>query len=135
MARLRPAHYSAPSVTKRILIVEDNDTLRTLLGQAFEQAGFVPIGAESAEAALQVLRHDPPDLCLVDQAMPGMSGADLIRTLRRSGDARLRRLPAIGMTGWDEGARELLAAGAVRALRKPCQIEPLLADVRELLAS
>jgi two-component system phosphate regulon response regulator PhoB len=122
-------------VTKRILIVDDNDSLRTLLAQAFEQAGFVSIGAESAEAALQVLRLDPPDLCLVDQLMPGMTGAELIRTMRGSDDARVRRMPAIGMTGWDDGARELLAAGAERALRKPCQVEPLLADVRALLAS
>ena len=120
-------------MTKRILIVEDNDTLRALLGQAFEHAGFVSIGAENAEAALHVLRQDPPDLCLVDHAMPGMTGAELIRMLRSSGDARLRRLPAIGMTGWDDGARELLAAGAARALRKPCQLEPLLEDVRALL--
>jgi CheY-like chemotaxis protein len=121
-------------VSKRILIVDDNDVLRTLLAQALEHAGFTPIGAESGEAALLVLRDDPPDLCLVDHRMPGMSGAELIRAMRGSEDARVRDLPAIGMTAWEEGARELLDAGAARALRKPCSLGPLVDDVAAVLA-
>jgi CheY-like chemotaxis protein len=122
-------------VARRILIVDDNDLLRTLLAQALEHAGYVPIGAESGEAALEVLRSDPPDLCVVDQVMPGMTGAELIRLLRDSGDRRLRELPAIGLSGWAHGVRELLAAGAANALRKPCQVQPLLDNVRALLAN
>jgi two-component system phosphate regulon response regulator PhoB len=120
-------------VSKRILIIDDNDLLRNLLSQAFEYAGYAPIGAESAEAALEVLRSDPPDLCVVDQMMPGMSGAELIRQMRASADARVRDLPTIGLSGWEKGERDLLAAGARDAMRKPCGIEPLLASVRALL--
>jgi len=120
-------------VSKRILIVDDNDLLRTLLAQALEHAGYQPIGAESGEAALEVLRRDPPDLCLVDEVMPGMGGAELIRILRESGDERLRDLPTIGLSGWANGERELLAAGAGNALRKPFQVGPLLENVRLLL--
>ena len=120
-------------MSKRILIVDDNDLLRNLLSQALEYAGYAPIGAESAEAALEVIRRDPPDLCVVDQVMPGMSGAELIRELRASADVRLRDLPMIGLSGWEKGERELLAAGARNAMRKPCGVEPLLASVRALL--
>lgn len=119
---------------KRILIVDDNDLLRNLLAQALEYAGYVPIGAESGEAALELLQHDPPDLCVVDQMMPGMTGAELIRTLRASRDTRLRELPAIGLSGWEHGQSELLDAGAHEALRKPCGVEPLLEHVRRALA-
>jgi len=120
-------------VAKRILIVDDNDLLRNLLAQCLEYAGYTPIGAESAEAALELLARDPPDLCVVDQMMPGMTGAELIRTLRRSQDARLRAMPAIGLSGWVHGERELLAAGAGQAMRKPFGVEPLLENVRAAL--
>ena len=104
----------------RILVVDDNLTLRVLLAQTLEEAGYVAIAADSAEAALEVARFDPPDLWLVDHHMPGMNGAQLIRELRRSADARLRTAPAIGLTGYPEAAQDLLAAGALCALAKPC---------------
>ena len=108
-----------PVQPKRILVVDDNLPLRVMVAQALESAGYVAFGAESGEAALEVVRFDPPDLCLVDQNMPGMSGADLIRALRASSDERLRRIPAIGLTGLDRFAAELESAGALFALRKP----------------
>jgi CheY-like chemotaxis protein len=118
---------------KRILVVDDNLPLRVLLTQALESAGYVAIAAESGEAALEVASFDPPDLCLVDQCMPGMSGADLIRALRRSPDARLRSIPAIGLTGYEGSARDLVDAGALCAMQKPCGEGPLLATVASAL--
>ena len=73
---------------KRILVVDDNLTLRVLLSQALEAAGYVAFCAESAEAALELASFDPPDLWVVDHHMPGMNGADLIRALRRSACTR-----------------------------------------------
>jgi two-component system phosphate regulon response regulator PhoB len=114
---------------KRILVVDDNLPLRVLLSHALEEAGYVAIAAESAEAAMDVARFDPPDLCLVDHYMPGRTGADLIRELRASSDERLRCIPAIGLTGYEDGQRDLLAAGALFALQKPCGDGPLLEKV------
>lgn len=120
--------------TKRILVVDDNLTLRALLAQALEEAGYVAIAAESAEAALEVARFDPPDLWVVDHHMPGMNGAQLIRELRRSPDERLRGAPAIGLTGYEGAAQDLVAAGALCALAKPCREGALLAEVAQALA-
>jgi two-component system, OmpR family, phosphate regulon response regulator PhoB len=114
---------------KRILVVDDNLPLRVLLSHALEEAGYVAIAAESGEAALEVASFDPPDLCLIDHHMPGMDGAALIRALRGSPDARLRAIPAIGLTGYEPAARDLLEAGAVFALQKPCGEGPLLEKV------
>lgn len=119
---------------KRILVVDDNLTLRVLLAQALEEAGYVAIAAESGEAALAVARFDPPDLCLVDHHMPGMNGAQLIRELRRSADERLRSVPAIGLTGYHEAAQDLVDAGALCALAKPCGERSLLEKVASALA-
>jgi CheY-like chemotaxis protein len=119
---------------KRILVVDDNQTLRVLLSHVLEEAGYAAFGADSAEAALEVARFDPPDLWLVDHHMPGMDGAQLIRLLRGSPDERLRLVPAIGLTGYDEAAQALLAAGAAEVLRKPCGEQRLLDEVARELA-
>jgi len=118
---------------KRILVVDDNLPLRVMLSLALESAGYIAIAAESGEAALEVASFDPPDLCLVDQCMPGMSGSDLIRALRASSDDRLRHIPAIGLTGFARFEQDLVAAGALCALSKPCGEEALLERVESAL--
>ncbi|MGC3996802.1 MAG: response regulator [Anaeromyxobacter sp.] len=117
----------------RILVVDDNEVLRTLVAQALEGEGYVAIAADSGEAALDVASFDPPDLCVVDQVMPGMSGAELIRALRSSQDERLRRIPAIGLTGYTGAERELIAAGACSAMPKPVCYGTLFERVRTVL--
>jgi CheY-like chemotaxis protein len=117
----------------RILIVDDNLPLRLMVSQALEEHGFATVAAESAVAALEAATFEPPDLCVVDYVMPGMSGADLVRELRASPDERLRRVKVIGLTGYEGGDRELLAAGAELVLRKPWSEPLLLAAVDQLL--
>ncbi len=117
----------------RILVVDDNDILRTLIAQALESEGYVAIGAGSGEEAMEVARFSPPDLCLVDQVMPGMTGADLIRALRASVDERLRGIPAIGLSAYAGAREELVAAGAVSAIGKPVAYGDLLARVKSTL--
>lgn len=119
---------------RKILIVDDNGVLRALLAQALEAAGYVAIAADSGESALEVVRFDPPDLCVVDHVMPGMSGAELVRTLRASEDEQLRRMPVIGLSGVTGAERILLDAGADAALPKPFREGPLLEMVERTLA-
>jgi two-component system, OmpR family, phosphate regulon response regulator PhoB len=114
----------------RILVVDDNETLRTLVAQALESEGYFVIAAESGEAALEVLHFSPPDLCLVDHVMPGMSGAELLRLIRASDDERIRAIPAIGLSAYESGLHELMAAGALAAIRKPVAYGVLLEKVR-----
>jgi two-component system phosphate regulon response regulator PhoB len=112
----------------RVLVVEDNATLRTLLLLALESHGYVPLAAESCEAAIDFLEeHDPPDAWIVDHTMPGMTGAELVRCLRASNDARLREAPVLGVTGRAESALELREAGAGQTLEKPLDERKLLA--------
>ncbi|HYD39228.1 MAG TPA: response regulator [Anaeromyxobacter sp.] len=117
----------------RILVVDDNDTLRTLIAQALEFEGYVAIAASSGEEAMEVARFSPPDLCLVDHVMPGMNGAELIRALRSSDDERLRGVPSIGLSAYETARHELIAAGAVGAVGKPVTYGVLLALVRATL--
>jgi len=114
-------------------VVDDNETLRTLLAQVLESEGYVAIAVDSGEAALEVAHFAVPDLCLVDQVMPGMVGADLIRSLRASINERVRNIPAIGLSAYEDARKELLAAGAVAVIGKPIAYEVLLEKVRDAL--
>ncbi len=117
----------------RVLVVDDNLPLRLMVSQALEEHGYVTVAADSAEEALEAASFQPPDLCVIDFFMPGMSGAELIRELRGSVDERLRRVKVIGLTGYEGGDRELLLAGADLVLRKPWNEAALLAGVSQLM--
>jgi two-component system phosphate regulon response regulator PhoB len=112
---------------RRILVVEDNATLRGIVSLTLEANGYAPVVAESCEVALELAAVDPPDGWIVDQTMPGMSGAELVRRLRASPDARLRDAPILGVSGRDESAFELRRAGAGQTARKPLDERRLLA--------
>jgi CheY-like chemotaxis protein len=118
----------------RILVVDDNHLIRRLLDLILEGAGYTSVEAESGEAALAAALADPPEVCIIDEAMPGMSGSDLIRALRSSGDPRLERVPVIGISGRAGAREELLAAGATVFLPKPIEEEPVVTAIGRLLA-
>ncbi len=113
----------------RALVVDDNDLVRRLVEFILEGAGFVAIGAESVEAALEAVRTAPPDLCIVDEVMPRLHGAELIRRLRSAGDERLASVPVIGISGRAGAGDELLAAGADAFVPKPVEERALLSAV------
>ncbi len=119
----------------RILVVDDNHLIRRLLDLVLENAGYVSIGVESAEAALEQARAEPPDLFIVDEVMPGMRGSELIAALRRSPDPRLSRAPVIGISGRAGAPGELLAAGANAFVPKPVEERAILDAVARALSA
>jgi CheY-like chemotaxis protein len=118
----------------RILVVDDNHLIRRLLDLMLEGAGYVPVDAESGEEALALAPEAEPDLCIVDEVMPGMQGSEVIRALRQSKDPRLARVPVIGISGRLGAARELLAAGANTFVPKPLDEPGILRAVAETLS-
>ena len=104
-----------------------------MVSQLLEERGYVTVAVESGEAALAAAIHEPPDLCIIDFFMPGMSGAQLIRMLRATSDGRLRQVPVIGLTAYQIGERDLVAAGAALVLRKPWNEGMVVEAVERLL--
>lgn len=117
----------------RVLVVDDNHLIRRLLELLLEGAGYVPLEAESAEAALTLAADDPPDAWVVDHEMPGMKGAELVRRLRGSPDPRLARAGVIGISAHPGAEAALRDAGVTEFVSKPVQEPELLAALARVL--
>ncbi|HSD19959.1 MAG TPA: response regulator [Anaeromyxobacter sp.] len=114
----------------RILVVDDAEPVRKILVQTLRAMGFDPSQADSGPAALRLVLAAPPDVAIVDQWMPDMTGAELVRLMRSSTDARIRSIAIIGLSGRPGSERDLLAAGALTFLPKPFRIAQLTAALR-----
>lgn len=110
---------SSTSPGLRVLVVDDNHLIRRLLAMMLEGSGFEAVGVECAEDALSLARETPPDLWLVDEVMPGMTGSELVRALRRFRDRRVSCAPIVGISGRAGAASELLLAGCDSFVPKP----------------
>lgn len=87
-----------------ILIVDDMIDLRRLLGKFLSRAGHVPLMAESGPEALAIIKERKPDLVLLDIAMPGMDGFQVLEAMpREPGDGP--DPPVIMLTAFSDGAR------------------------------
>ncbi len=114
----------------RVLVVDDNHLIRRLLTLLLEAAGYAPVEAESAEDALALAVETPPDLWIVDEVMPGMTGSELVRVLRGSRDPRVSQAPIMGLSGRVGASRDLLAAGCDTFVAKPVDEPRILAALR-----
>jgi DNA-binding response OmpR family regulator len=71
---------------KKILIVEDDKDYLFILKTSFEHAGFYAVGVGSAEDALPLIDKEKPDLIVIDIMLPGMSGIEMAKKLKESGE-------------------------------------------------
>src|SRR5438309_4471542 len=80
----------------RILLVDDDPALRTLLKTTFEVADVDVVEAQDAVSARRAIQREHPSVIVLDVNMPGMSGLDLCRELK--GEAATREIPVILLT-------------------------------------
>ena len=113
---------------RRILLVEDEDTLVTGLVYALEREGYTVEVERDGAAALARLRTSAPDLVLLDVMLPKKSGLDVLAALRREG----RKVPVILLTAKGEEGDKLKGfdLGADDYVTKPFSLAELLARVR-----
>jgi two-component system phosphate regulon response regulator PhoB len=116
-----------------ILVVEDEDAIRRMLMMVLEQAGFVPIAAADAEDAQKVLDDHLPDLILLDWMLPGISGVEWARRLKK--EPIYRDIPIILLTarGEEEDKVRGLEIGADDYMSKPFSPKELVARIRAVL--
>jgi signal transduction histidine kinase len=105
-----------------VLLVDDDDAVRSVVGAGLEMRGFRVLDAGSGEAALALARAEAPQIAVIDYAMPGMDGAQTAEQLRRL----LPNLPIILASGHaDTAAVERVLGGSATVVRKPFDLDAL----------
>jgi two-component system response regulator RegA len=113
------------SDTPRLLIVEDDEVLRSRLARAFADRGFAVREAPSGERALAAVRAAPADYAVVDLRMPGLPGLEVVRQLK-AGDPAMT-IVVLTAYGSIATALEAVRLGAKHYLTKPADVDDILA--------
>ncbi len=128
MADVQASEADAPLA--RLVLVEDDTELAALVREFLEGAGYLVTIESRGDRALDVVRATDPDLVILDVMLPGRSGIEVCRELRRSSQVAILMLTALGddvdqIVGLEVGADDYLV--------KPLRPRLLLARVRALL--
>ncbi|HET7663946.1 MAG TPA: phosphate regulon transcriptional regulator PhoB [Rhodanobacteraceae bacterium] len=118
---------------KRILIVEDEASIREMVAFALRKANMLPVHAEDARTAQLAIAEQVPDLILLDWMLPGMSGLELARRLTR--EKLTHEVPIIMLTARGEEADRVngLEAGVDDYVVKPFSTRELVARIKAVL--
>jgi DNA-binding response OmpR family regulator len=117
-------------MSQRLLVVDDDRSIREIMKLSLEEEGYVVDTAETAEDALDLIRRNAPDLMILDVMLPGMDGFDLTKEIRRTSS-----LPIILLTAKTDTIDKVvgLESGADDYVEKPYEPRELLARLRALL--
>ena len=120
-------------MSKRILVVEDQEDNRQILRDLLTGADFEVIEAEDGEAGVAAAAANYPDLILMDIQLPILDGYEATRRLKA--DAALRSIPVIAVTSFALNGEEQTAraAGCDDYVPKPFSPRQLLAKIRQYL--
>ena len=117
----------------RILVVDDDASLRKMLSRTLQQHGFqTDVAADGFEAGVKLVQFNP-DLVLLDLYMPGMDGFEVCKRIKENPSTS--RINVLAITGYDteENRARIMAAGADSYLIKPLESRLLLQKVEMLL--
>ncbi len=131
--RAAPQENITPTAPKetRVLVVDDEANIRTLLQQELGEAGYQVIQAADGVEGLRIARREHPDLVIMDLMMPGISGFDAISALRS--DEATAHIPVLILSVLEDRERGY-RLGADAYLTKPINAVEVLATVEKLLA-
>jgi two-component system alkaline phosphatase synthesis response regulator PhoP len=120
-------------MNEKIMVVEDDESIRRLLEVALASNGYYPQGFDNAQDALDDMRLSPPRVVIMDIMMAGMSGLEAARAMRL--DPALSEIPLILLTAKDTELDKILGldAGADDYVTKPFSVLELCARVRAQL--
>ncbi len=116
----------------QILIVEDNEDIRTALVISLQDEGFLVTAAEEGNGALAALEKMTPDVVLLDMQLPGMSGIEILKKMRQTLD-----IPILMFTSSGDRSlvKDAVAAGATDYVLKGTGMDVLIGRIRTHLAT
>ncbi len=123
------------SSPKRILIVDDNEDMRRMIGQLLERAGYQVLLAADGQASLTQAKQYHPDLILMDLSLPDITGWEAVQLLRKMPE--FGTIPIIAITAHVSVADQerALAVGCSLHMGKPFKTRVLLQNIADLLAT
>jgi two-component system, sensor histidine kinase and response regulator len=131
-ASMTGAFVSQPAVPDHILVVDDSPDNVFLIQAILEEEGYKISTAADGRSALAQVNQSPPDLVLLDVMMPGMDGYEVTQHIRAN--TALPFIPILLITAYDQpSVAQGLDTGADDFIRKPVEVDELLARVRALL--
>lgn len=130
----RVHNYRMPK--KRILVVEDDETMRSLVIERLRAEGFECVGAATVESALKKVQKSTPDLVLLDLGFQKTDGMAFLENFRQWLGARKKKdPPVIVVSGFEdkEIIQYAMEAGAADFVKKPYEASALLKTIRDHL--
>jgi two-component system, cell cycle response regulator DivK len=121
-------------MSKRILIIEDQEDNRRIMHDALAASGYESFEACTGEEGLAMAQREKPDLILMDIQLPGIDGYEVTRRIKCNAD--LKQIPIIAVTSYALSGddQKAMAAGCEGYMTKPVSLKLLLAKIREYLA-
>ena len=116
---------------KRALVVEDDAWIRWFMCDVLADEGYEVVEAADGRTAIRLVEECPPDIVLLDIAMPGVTGVEVLRNLRSR--RRTRTLPVVVVSAYPRVLTPDDEASVACTINKPLRIEKLLAAVRQVL--
>jgi CheY-like chemotaxis protein len=119
---------------RKILVIDDEPDVVSYLSAFLEDEGFQVLTAGNGPDGLTLAREEAPDLITLDITMPGMSGIEVLTTLRR--DAHLQGLPVVivtGVTSFDKLTDYRHVRPPEGFMQKPIDLAQLLSTIEEIL--
>ena len=120
-------------MSKRILVIEDQEDNRQIVRDLMTASGYELIEATTGEEGLNVAAREQPDLILMDIQLPGIDGYEVTRRIKA--DPKLKKIPIIAVTSYALSGddKKAFAAGCDGYVTKPYSPRLLLAKIREYL--
>ncbi len=116
---------------KRVLVVEDDAWIRWFMCDVLSEEGYEVLEAADGRTAIRLVDENPPHVMLLDIAMPGVTGVEVLRHLRSR--RRTRTLPVLVVSAYPRVLTPDDEASVACVLTKPLRIDKLLAAVRHAL--
>ena len=121
-------------MAKKIMIVDDEESLRELVIAIFTPEGYDVVAASSGQECLEMLKKEKPDLILMDMMMPGMSGRETTEKIRANPKTKDIKVAFLTVARFSEtGKGTLDKLNCVEYITKPFDNEELVGKVKKII--
>jgi len=121
-------------MAKKIMIVDDEESIRELVNAVLSLEGFEVIAAEDGQECLEKLKEVKPDLILMDMMMPGMSGRETIKKIRKNPKTKDLKIIFLTVARFSETGKDTLKKmNILDYITKPFDNDDLVKRIKKLV--